>query len=669
MNRFGIFRPVWHSGKIQSGYGISSRMSDSRSQPAGRRRPAGPKLDRRQLLTLGGAALAAAALPGCAVPLSRESDLARAAQANRWDSLVRLRRRVARPDGTEAVEDGPKAFASASDGLGAARNSRPGRPDFDVLIVGSGYGGAVCAARLAAERRPGVRIGLLERGREWIPGTFPARLTAFNPFSPFSWQPSWLGEQLSHNPLGLYGFYDRGEVTVVAGSGLGGSSLINCAVAMEAEETVFRQAAWPAPLREAKALEPYYHRARRMLDARSTPEDRFPPKLQTHLATAAALRARGEWNATAYPVELAVTFSERANRQGMRQQGCVQCGDCATGCNVGAKNSLDMNYLPLAWTHGTEMFTQVGVERIDMRDGFHRVHYLHRPDGRPEARGWVTTRALILAAGTLGSTEILLRSRQRRGLALSDWVGRGFSANGNYLGFVDYQYVEPPVITNTAGVGIAGGVPDPPVGTSIQGAIDFREPGRPLQRRVVIEDLAHAHALAPGVTLLMLADLNRGITLLGCGHDAAAGEIRLDGDGIAVRWPDYDRQASHAVLERLMREYASARGGRFRPFTPAKNYTAHPLGGCRMGATAADGVVDHRGRVFDASPGVEAGAVHLGLYVVDGSIVPTALGNNPLLTITALAERAAEMIVRDPAHAGLFSPLDAPPPIGPSQSP
>ena len=635
------------------------------SQPE-RRSPHAEALpvDRRQLLKLGGAALAAAALSGCATSTrAPRGDLAREGWMNHQESLTRLRRHVARADGTEVVESGTGVLASASDGLGAARGSRPGMPDFDVLIVGSGYGGAVCAARLAAQRRPGVRIALLERGREWRPGMFPEHLTSFNPFNPFSLftrQHSWLGEQLSHNPLGLYGFYDHGDVVAVAGSGLGGTSLINCAVAIEPEEGVFGQAEWPAPLREPGVLQPYFRRARRMLDVQPTPEGRYPAKLRTNLATAATLRAKGQWDASAYPVELAITFSDRTSRQGMRQHRCVQCGNCATGCNVGAKNSLDMNYLPLAWSHGVEMFPQVEIERVDTVDGVHRVYYLYRPDGRAEERGWLTTRMLILAAGTLGTTEILLRSRQRHGLALSRWLGRGFSANGNYLGYVDYQYTDPPVITNTAGVGIAGGMPDPPVGTAIQGAIDFRQPGRPLGRHVVIEDLTHASALAPGVALLMLADLNRGITLLGCGHDRAAGEIRLEGDGVAVRWPNYDRQPSHAELVTLMRQYATALGGSFRPFTAARNYTAHPLGGCRMSATAVDGVVDHRGRVFDMSQGAEAGAVHPGLYVVDGSIVPTAIGNNPLLTITALAERAAELIVRDPAHVALFSTTDVP---------
>jgi cholesterol oxidase len=203
-------------------------------------------------------------------------------------------------------------------------------------------------------------------------------------------------------------------------------------------------------------------------------------------------------------------------------------------------------------------------------------------------------------------------------------------------------------------VGVSHGVPRSPVGTYIEGALDFRRPGRPLERRVVIEDMAQASSLAGAVALLMLADLNRAVTLLGMGHDRAEGEIRLDRDGPSVRWPDYDRQPSHAELVHLMDQYARVFGGKYSGFTPARNTTAHPLGGCRMGTSAASGVVNHRGQVFDAAAPDASRAVHPGLYVADASIMPTALGNNPLLTITALAERIADLIVRDPAHASLF---------------
>src|ERR687891_989499 len=336
-------------------------------------------------------------------------DLATAAQLAYRRSLRALTRTVPLPDGTEQSLIGSGTLTSDHALLRAARGSRPGRADFDVLIIGSGYGGAVCAARLAARRRPGVRIALLERGREWVPGTFPQHLFSFNPLTPFVRRTAWMTEQHPYNPLGLFGFYD-GDVQVVIGNGLGGASLTNCAVVLEPEEDVFRQAAWPGELRAKRALAPYYARAQRMLSPQTTPADRLTPKLRNHLATAARLKTERVWDAEAYKAPLAITFDARTNDQGVRQHGCVQCGDCVTGCNVGAKNSVDLNYLPLAWAHGAEMFTRVEVEHVDRMDGLHRIHYLHRPDNAREERGWLTARVLILAAGTLGTTGILLRS-------------------------------------------------------------------------------------------------------------------------------------------------------------------------------------------------------------------------------------------------------------------
>ena len=618
---------------------------------------------RRELLKLGVTTAGATLATGCAsfgLPLTPGGDvgLATAAQVNYRNSLKAMRRSVPQADGTERSEAGTGKLSSDHAVLHASRGARPGRPDFDVLIIGSGYGGAVCAARLAAQRRPGVKIGLLERGREWAPGTFPQRLLSFNPLNPFARRTSWMSEQRPDNPLGLYGFYD-GDVQVVIGSGLGGASLTNCAVVLEAEEQVFGQVAWPEELRSKDTLRPYYDTARRMLSPQTTPAERLTPKLKTHLGTAGKLKAARVWDVDAYRAPAAITFASRTNAQGMRQNGCVQCGDCATGCNVGAKHSLDMNYLPLAWSGGAELFTQVDVSTIKKTGDLYQVDYALRPDAahpNREEKGSVTAAMVIVAAGTMGSNAILLRSREAGGIAVSPWLGKGFSGNGNYLGFVDYQYTDPAVETNSAGVGIAGGAPTSPVGAYIEGVLDFRRGGRPLDRRVVIEDMAQASTLAGGVALLMLADLNRSLTLLGMGHDRAEGEIRLDGGTPTVRWPDYDRQPSHFELARLMDQYAKAYGGRYAIFSPARNYTAHPLGGCRMGESMVSGVVNHRGQVFDASHPNHVRAVHPGLYVADASIMPTALGNNPLLTITALAERIADLIVTDPTHAPLFEP-------------
>ena len=614
------------------------------------------RLGRRDVLKLGALAAGAAACRGGIIrtaPIFRTGPdyVAQAGKAYE-ESLKALRRTGVTPAGVEAQERGTGRLSLGPDELRTHRSSRPGQPDFDVLIIGSGYGGAVCAARLAAHRKGGVKIAVLERGREWVPGTFPFSVTNF---SPFSRQSSWLRQRLSRNPLGLFGFHNQGDLTVVTGSGLGGSSLINCAVVIETEEAVFRQASWPEELRSKEHLRPYYDRAQRMLAPQRTPEGRFSPKLKTHLGTAAALNKKGVWQADAYAVPLAVTFSDRTNAQGIRQHGCVECGDCSTGCNVGAKHSLDMNYLPLAWSGGALMFTQTEVERVEKAADHYRVHCILR-SGRfsGEERDVVTARMVIMAAGTLGTNEILLRSRQTGGLAVSDWLGKGFSGNGNFLWFVDYQHGDPEVATNSAGVGIVLGTPRAPVGPSIQGVVDFRRGNRPLVGQVVFEDLAHPSALADGVGTLTVADLNRAITLLACGHDTAEGEIRLENDEASVRWPGYSSQACRAEMAALVAQYASAYAGHGAPFSPGDNTTAHPLGGCRMAATAADGVVNHRGEVFDPTPGRDGRAVQPGLYVADASIIPSALGNNPLLTITALAERVADLIVRDPRNVALF---------------
>jgi cholesterol oxidase len=626
----------------------------------------GTRVDRRTFLKLGVTAAgvgASQSLSGCVHGIGRDGrDYAAAAQGAYRRSLTALSRRAVTPGGTERTETGIDRLADAPEALLTHRGARPGRPDFDVLIIGSGYGGAVCAARLSACRRPGVKIGLVERGLEWVPGTFPDRLARFRVFNR---TPTYLNQELDRNPHGLFGLY-KGDVSVAVGSGLGGGSLINCAVVIETEDAVFEASGWPAELRSKTRLRPYYAMARRMLDPQTTPADRFPPKLQNHLGTAAALRQRGVWNAEVYPAPIAVTFASRRNAQGMQQQGCVQCGDCSTGCNVGAKNSLDMNYLPLAWAQGVSMFTQIDVERIEREPDGYRVHFVRRSSdflglfGRGEP-GFVTARSVILAAGTMGTNEILLRSRAANGLPVSDWLGKGFSGNGNYLGFVDYQYADPQVTTRSAGVGVVGGTPIEPVGPTIQGIIDFRRPDRPMVRRVIIEDLAHPSALASGIALMTRSDLDRGVTLLVCAHDGAEGEIRLEDDTPVVHWPRYATQPCHTETVALIKQYASAKTGRPGQFSPGANTTAHPLGGCRMGADAREGVVNHRGEVFDAAPGRDPRGVHPGLYVADASIIPTALGNNPLLTITALAERLADLLVRDPRNSAFFDPARAVP--------
>jgi cholesterol oxidase len=140
---------------------------------------------------------------------------------------------------------------------------------------------------------------------------------------------------------------------------------------------------------------------------------------------------------------------------------------------------------------------------------------------------------------------------------------------------------------------------------------------------------------------------------LAVGHDSAGGEIELHGEDIAIRWPHALDEPVFQSIHETLAKLVKATGGTYiaNPASAAllggNLLTVHPLGGCGMGATRADGVVDHKCRVFDGDPTKPETAVHEGLNVCDGSIMPRSLGVHPLLTITAMAERALLLFARD----------------------
>src|SRR5215813_2779550 len=301
---------------------------------------------------------------------------------------------------------------------------------YDVVVIGSGYGGAITAARLAnAGMTPKLSVCILERGQEWPIGQFPDNL----------------GDLLGHsynsvlNPLGLYEFALFPDIAVIKGSGLGGTSLVNANVAIRPEPDVF--ATWPTGLRGASqigetkpgSLWNYYKRAADTLEISSHPTCSSLRKFQ-------ALKKRA--SELGQPVEtlrLAVNFDKEgvivyndANRSIVKHK-CIDCGDCVTGCNVGAKNTLYMNYLPLAKTGGAHIFTQVEVDYVSKgQDGRWVVHATHRDDALFSDDITINARLVILAAGALGSPKILLRSREE-GLSLSDALGTRFGGNGDFF--------------------------------------------------------------------------------------------------------------------------------------------------------------------------------------------------------------------------------------------
>ncbi len=310
----------------------------------------------------------------------------------------------------------------------------------------------------------------------------------------------------------MFDFHVGPDITVVSGCGLGGTSLINGNVALEPGESIFADERWPRPLRgNPEALRPFMRAAKEMLGSNPYPLN-WPelPKLRTLARVADSL------NRQLSRPDINVTFVDGPNAVGVRQNACALCGDCCSGCNYGAKNTVLMNYLPDAHWHGAHVFTEVAVRSVERWQGQWRVAYDVLDGAGAGTVGQVGTApgprsvladVVVLAAGTLGSTEILLRSRDL-GLPVSDRLGRGFSGNGDVLAFA---YDTDARVHNT---GLGQHIPreDTLVGPAIAGLVDLRGPDADKAGPLIIEEGTIPGALAAVLPIAMdaaaLADLD-----------------------------------------------------------------------------------------------------------------------------------------------------------------
>ncbi|MBV8207358.1 MAG: GMC family oxidoreductase [Acidobacteria bacterium] len=512
--------------------------------------------------------------------------------------------------------------------------------EYDVVIVGSGYGGGITAARLAGR---GKSVCVLERGKEYRGGV--------NSDFPFK-----SDLELSHGlnsplaPTGLYDVRHGKDLDVLVGCGLGGTSLINANVMYLPEAALFEGENWPAEITR-DALGPYYDRARGVL--RAEPYG-LPLPLKAQLLKSAA-GGVGEWKL----VPIAVTTRDHPEGASTEMAGCVGCASCVTGCNFSAKNTIDMTYLPLAQAAGAELFTRVRVQHVapDSAGGRYVLHYeAHDEEGR-KRHGQVKARVLVLSAGSLGSTEILLRSRAEHNLEVSPALGSQFSGNGDFLGFA----------YNTAlDAGIA-------TGPTIVSSVELWD-SPDLGRHVILEEGAIPVGMLDPVAQLMAAfkglqkstaerstkqkledwhrttrdllgfhkdgALSHSLCFLGMGHDSAGGRIVIDKlfNHAVADYPHYAKEPCFQHIDGAMEKITTALGGVYLK-NPMGNEilwqrltTVHPLGGCAMDGRSGERVVNHYGEVHG----------NRNLFVMDGAIIPTAMGVNPAFTISALAERTAE---------------------------
>jgi choline dehydrogenase-like flavoprotein len=573
-------------------------------------------------------------------------------------------------------------LAQGAETLAARLASRdgPDAPDCDVLIVGSGYGGAVAAARLAGatigdgQDAPPARIWLLERGLEHPPGSFPSRFAELPGHVRFSRQD---GQPPRGSDEGLFDLRLGGEVSVLVANGLGGGSLINAGVMLRPDDDVF-ESGWPKAVTKA-SLDDAYGQALAMLQPQRVPRGRETGKLKVLRAVARKLKAPSG----TCPVTANLSAAAAPSAAGVELASCTLCGDCATGCNQGAKGSLDTSYLAYARARGVEMFCGGVVERVEKTSGdVWHVHW-HFTDHQLRPHGGeafvVRARRVVLAAGALGSTEILLRSRAA-GLAVSGRLGERFSINGDCIaagvghrqrvGIVADPESDPadaqarfvgPTITGVARVPAAGGKPGFAVEEfAVPAALrdllgEVAATARSLPFLVGVDGRWKDPGAAPGADPAVAGDeLIERTSVWGLmGDDGAQGTLAppcacderwAPDSGVRIAWA---QPFAAPIFQHMGKTLgvglapAAAVAASQVLFGKLPAVSVHPLGGCRMADTIEEGVVDDLGRVFDP-----AGGVHPGLVVLDGAVVPKALGINPALTIAALAERALPHLMK-----------------------
>jgi cholesterol oxidase len=538
---------------------------------------------------------------------------------------------------------------------------------FDAVVVGSGFGGSVMAYRLAKAK---LDVCLLERGKSWPPGSFPR--TPFQVSRAF-WDPS----------EGLHGLFDVwsfGGLGALVSSGLGGGSLIYANVILEKPREWFAEVEpdgirrWPITFED---LEPHYEQVRPFLAPVKYPEHYRETRKSRAFHDAAARSGLRPF----YP-PLAVTFAgseeEPGTPFGARSENlhraqrytCRLIGECNAGCNFGSKNTLDFTYLSEAkLQHGLEIRCRHEVKAFERCSGGFRIDVADHsnaeewpnPPRRPEWRV-IFTRRLILCAGALG-TPFLLLSNRSVFPHLSPQLGTRFSGNGDFIAFAarSPKPMDPargPVITATVripdvldgGVGPGhyvqdGGYPDflAWVGEMLAAPRVGWAAKRTLLRILwgKLSGQPDSNLSGEAAKLLGAPRLAGGtLPLLGIGREKPQGSMRLRNGLLDVEWSFADARSYFDSVRSTVRRIADGLGAEFEDNMLWKlnaSVTVHPLGGCPLGATPMEGVVDpDRGEVHN----------YPGLHVADGSVMPGTVGTNPSFTIAALANRFADGILR-----------------------
>jgi cholesterol oxidase len=526
--------------------------------------------------------------------------------------------------------------------------------DFDVLVIGSGFGGSVSALRLTEK---GYHVGVIEAGRRYDTrgeGTG-------DPVLP---KTSWRARRYIWAPaLGLTGIQRvhlvRGAkgsmVTVLAGAGVGGGSLNYANTLYVPPAPFFEDAQWAEITDWKDELAPYYDQATRMLGVVQNPSMTAADKV---IKKVADRMGKGD---TFRLTPVGVFFGKHGGSreadpyfggEGPERRGCTQCGECMTGCRHGAKNMLTENYLYLAEKAGAEIMPMSRVTNVRPAGDGYAVEIV-RTGSFGRSRRTLTAGQVIFSAGTYGTQKLLHKLKATGSLpALSDRLGALTRTNSEaILGAERFaskgqDYSKGVAITssfhpdeNTHIEPVRYGHGSNAMAAMRSMLIDGDVPGQPGSHRF-LKFLAHVARRPWDLARLMKLRKWSERTVISLVMQTRDNSITVTGKKTRFGWglsagPGHGEPnptwipVGHEATRLIAEETGGMAGGTWGDLFDIP-LTAHFIGGCTIGATAAQGVIDPYHRAYG----------HPGLHIIDGSTISANLGVNPSLTITAQAERA-----------------------------
>lgn len=515
------------------------------------------------------------------------------------------------------------------------------KSDFDYIIIGSGFGGSVSAMRLAEK---GYAVLVIEKGKRFTADDFPK--SDWN-MKKFLWMPKlhWFGFQ-------KLSFFRH--VAILSGVGVGGGSIVYGNTHMFPPDEFFNNPVWAHFKKWKQVLTPYYDLAKHMLGTKTITKYNEEDLLLKEVAADMGSEA------TFSGVNVGVYFGDTEqetdpyfNGKGPLRLGCRECAGCMVGCQYNAKNTLDKNYLYFAEKYGVQILDRSIVTKIEWANGQYTIHSKDSTSWFPNSNKTFTSTGLIISGGVLGTMDLLLKQKYKYKTLpnLSDQLGENILTNSESLcgvsnadrklnnGIAISSYFNPDehtfieIVKYNDRSGAMGKLANLAVGKG-NGFIRFT--------KWILTALSHPlnflrltfrfkNQGRNSIIFLVMQSLNNSMRMVW--------KKSIFFSGISIKNDKASKVPAFIPIgQEVMHRYAKKVNGiaqnTWLEILLNMPMTAHILGGCPMGNTKEEGVVNEYFEVHG----------YKNMYIIDGSVIPCNLGVNPSLSITALAEYAMDQI-------------------------